>query len=399
MENKKIQMKKKIQMQYNNSTIYFINEKFVDEEENVYIELIDVSDGNENTSLLINQRDHSYIRFSEGKFVYMVNERFYKAGANSYVKSLVARDVYNRKEILNSYIEPGINSAEDIDNVWSYHINVGCANFSVIVYKQHEKYHIWVVDASVIETRTWINYHRNIEKCFEYISSKFKISKCNLFIEKFMLTHSHYDHFSGFEYLVDQGFINRNTEVWINGYYSWPYPAYSSMLGRITSLGIRCVQPIAGNSTRNVKVLYPNVAVSRTPIAVPHVIEANPNNSSAVYQICLGGKSMVFPGDLETKGWDQFLTCYPNLNNSSFYCISHHGSENGHIGNICLYRTIHNISDCCTNIGTCILMGRDGAYPGMYAASVLSDFGVKIVQTEGNHFLELEWNSGTVSTC
>lgn len=108
---------------------------------------------------------------------------------------------------------------------------------------------------------------------------------------------------------------------------------------------------------------------------------------------------MLFTGDIETEGWDNVLTCMPRLCESNYYCISHHGSITGHIRNKCiqLNRKISTLSDCAYSTKIQILMGRDGAYSGVYSKKVLTDFN-KIEKTEDSQkYFELIWGSGNLA--
>lgn len=58
---------------------------------------------------------------------------------------------------------------------------------------------------------------------------------------------------------------------------------------------------------------------------------------------------------------------------ASFYMISHHGSITGHPAFACKYVSRLSPLDCAANkLEKAILMGRDGAYPGIYSKFVVN---------------------------
>ena len=94
-----------------------------------------------------------------------------------------------------------------------------------------------------------------------------------------------------------------------------------------------------------------------------------------IYKIILNNKSMIFPGDIQTKGWNRVRMCDRRIENCNFYCVSHHGSLNGHIrGTFQNKRSLRTVAECLPKDTLCILMGRDHAYSGIYDQSVLCDF-------------------------
>ena len=105
---------------------------------------------------------------------------------------------------------------------------------------------------------------------------------------------------------------------------------------------------------------------------------------------------MLFTGDIETEGWENVSTCMPNLCNTTYYCISHHGSITGHIRSNCMpaNRCITTLADCAELTSLQVLMGRDGAYKGVYSRKVLGDF-KNIEETEkAQKYFCLDWKTG-----
>lgn len=279
----------------------------------------------------------------------------------------------------------------NISDVYSYHVNVGHGNCSLVVFCKNNKWNIWMVDCSVFDFTNKENHCKNLNACMDEIYKNFRINR----ISKLLITHLHYDHINGIEHLIRQGWIDANTEVWMNVQYPWKQPTYNGILLKLKALGVRFIDPVVGNSTQHIKVLYPTVSFNKKNKAP----ENNINNASVLYQICLNGKRMLFTGDIETEGWDTVTTCMPNLRKSTYYCISHHGSITGHLRNKCTPagRLIKTLADCSDTSEIQILMGRNGAYRGVYSGKVLRDFG-NIVKTEdATKYIEIEWDTGIVN--
>lgn len=294
----------------------------------------------------------------------------------------------------NENNEPYADNYDNISNICSYHVNVGHGNCSLIAFKKEYKGILWLVDCSVRETvYSSKDYSCNLDKCLADIYEEYGTNK----ISKLLVTHLHYDHISGIEYLIKKKNIDNNTEVWLNLYYPWTQATYTRTLAKLRALGVKFIDPVVGNSTKEICILYPKSSFSATNPAPQKEI----NNSSVLYQIVLAGKSMLFPGDIETEGWDNVDTCYPYMKKSNYYCISHHGSVNGHLRNICRYKGVpvrgYEVWECAHNSKTQILMGRDKAFPGIFSQCVLDSFGKygNLCKTEkAANYIKLDWETG-----
>ena len=191
---------------------------------------------------------------------------------------------------------------------------------------------------------------------------------------------------------IKKGWIDKDTEVWMNIKYPWKKPTYSRILLQLKALGVKFIDPVVGNSTQHINILYPDISFNKKNKAPKN----NINNASVLYQICLAGKSMLFTGDIETEGWETVSTCAPYLRKSTYYCISHHGSITGHLRNNCIPagQKITTLADCAASTTLQVLMGRDGAYKGVFSNKVTSDF-YNIIKTEdAAHYIEIEWSRG-----
>ena len=313
---------------------------------------------------------------------------------------------------------PASFEREDGVKVTSYHINVGHGNCSVILIESGAFYQIWMVDCSVVDkTEKWKSYVDNLDDCLKEIRIRLeKTENEKLKIDRFFLTHLHHDHYNGLEYLIDHKYIDCGTLCYVNLYYHMASPSYLRILRKLLNAKVKFIEPVAMNSNNTVRFLHPECRIYRskaTMVDVPEkkrIVGKPVNDSSAVVFLKLGGKTMVFSGDLEQNGFKAMSgegTCSPYLFASDFYVISHHGSINGHPDMDCCKkkRPIPNIMDCVTKRkNKVLLMGRSGAYSGIYSVQVENYWNGlgNLVYTEKDatgkavKFVELNWKNGTV---
>lgn len=311
-----------------------------------------------------------------------------------------------RADIASMYRKPENKRNFPVSDVRSYHINVGHGNTSVIAFRFNNETHLWMIDCAGIEIGTWNIYEDNITACFEHIRKAYNMS-VEPKIEKVLITHPHYDHISSAAKLITENRLVLGAEIWLNRKFSFPSGCYQRFLQEINAHKneLRLIEPLRKNSTANIRVWYPDFVVKGTKSGtVGRAPDGKVNNASVVYNIHLGGKSMVFPGDIETGGWDLVTDCEQYDGKADYYCVSHHGSLTGHLRTVC--PASQNISDvaCCTDkIRTAILMGRDGVYNGIIHPEVRRCFGPRLnITTDMNDtaetkFLELDWATGNVT--
>lgn len=351
------------------------------------------------------------LNIKESNFVYKVEGKeplLEKANTDPRAKREVFINNIHRGQLIKKYaLEANRTDLDNVEQVYSYHVNVGHGNCSIIVIITKNKSEIWVVDFSQFDLCNKINYRDNIIECFNFIKIKHNLNEIK--IDKLLITHPHYDHINGIEYLATNNCL-LNTEVWVNFHYSWPAGYYSRLLQKFKKMNLTFIEPKVSNSGAQVEILYPDNRILRTPprSAQPHspysiVPKHKINNASVIYKLNLGNKSMVFPGDLEEEGWNEVVNCYPTLKEARFYCISHHGSITGHKRTNCPnISCITSIEKCCLDKNINILMGRDGAYPGIFSTEVLKSFKDRIYRTDldmSNNepkFLELNWQDENV---
>lgn len=319
----------------------------------------------------------------DGKMLYNADNHPIVAMNNDYIRYLIS-DIENHE-----YIKHPIMLSEHISDVSSYHINVGHGNCSIIVFKNGSKWQMWMIDSSAVDFLTHKNYYCNIKQCLNDINSEYGIK----YISKLLITHLHFDHYNAIEELIKDNYINSSTEVWMNIYYPCKSRKFSSTLRALISAKVRFIIPTKDESNDHINIFYPQINFDDTHYPPKKKV----NNSSVVYQIILNGKSILFTGDLETEGWDKISDCAPYLNKTDYYCISHHGSLNGHIRNGCKYKTFEKMSLAdCNNSKVQILMGRNHAYNGIYSPRVLHDF-EHIEKTENaSHYILIDWSTDSV---
>lgn len=350
--------------------------------------------------------------FGYGNFSQYARERF--------------REYYALRDTLtNRYIDPESEmamvpywlTAPRVD-VISYHVNVGHGNCSIVLIEAGCCYQLWMVDCSITDkTDHCRNYQYNLDAAFRTISKRLgKQEDEHLHINRFFLTHNHHDHYNGIDYLVKNHYIDDRTICYVNLYYQMASVTFNNVLIALKNSKVKFVEPISSNSVDAIRFLHPECRIYRSQPTVKNAMSAarkyrivgTPvNNSSAAVRFELGGHTMVFPGDLELGGFMHMsgvATCSPHLVHSDYYIISHHGSINGHPTIQCKnpQRPKPSPIDCITQrMKRVFLMGRDGAYPGIYSPTVvnyLSRYPNTLEYTErAPHYLELDWGSGKVS--
>jgi hypothetical protein len=336
--------------------------------------------------------------FREGFFVYKDNNwNLTNANSNNLAKrEILFNNIYRGKIIKQLNKKTSSGKIIKASEVYTYHINVGHGNCSIIVIKNKKSLNIWMVDCSNFDFINGTNYINNINSCIKHIRHKFYI--CNFHIDKFFLTHTHFDHYYGINNLLTKKYLTNKTEFWLNPYFGYPSQTYNEILKKLTKLTQNNFnEPITANSSQSINIWHPLTRVVNSKYNTYYqnnitTVPININNSSAVYQFQFANNknkkiSIVFPGDIETKGWGDITKCRPSLNNADYFCISHHGSLNGHQRTNCPASiNISNLSQCSKYVNCAILMGRNMAYPGIYNSDVIGDFGQKLIKSEEDTF-------------
>lgn len=318
--------------------------------------------------------------------------------------------------------ENNANTVEEFENarnfefdpnmiVRTYHVNIGHGNCSLILTSLGSFYHLWMVDCSTNDNLSKYNYSANLEDCLSQIAALLQVDKATLRIDCFMLTHTHYDHYSGLEYLFTQKYVDNRTLFYANTNYGCVSHTWVRVLRLLATNGCKVIQPIRNNQRTVRRILYPivpqvckkSMCISGTEMIVPKV-----NNSSVVYCLEIADKMMILPGDLEQAGLNDMVTgnsCSPEYNKSNYYCVSHHASDTGHVNVQCTGTKV------CPKVLTCvrcnllyaIIMGRDHAFSGIYSPQVIKAFGKSVIYSEKDNagkpiqFFELDWITDKVT--
>ncbi|MCQ2078004.1 MAG: hypothetical protein MJZ20_13435 [Bacteroidaceae bacterium] len=394
----------------------------------VQVSLLDVNKAEEPNDMLVTV-PIDQLSFENGKkiadnnFVYYSanNQKPFENGnKDSRALELINRSSQLRKRLRKKYQDRPMDLPRtgnfSNSKIMSYHINVGHGNCSVILVESDDSYRIWMVDCG---TAYYVKrpHLENIDDCFDDIAQRLGLDKSQLHISLFMLTHLHSDHYNGLEMLFNQGYCDEKTQFFINLDYAVASPAYVRILEKINNKGCFVKTPIRNvDSARKIQciptVIFPDKKVFKNKPSSRHMpcyIEPEANNSSAIYIVMVRGMMMLFPGDMEKKELDLMTSsgnCTPYLNRINYYCVSHHASITGHLDCKCLdprHPCSTCIKCCKNNLNKAIVMGRDGAFSGIYNRTVINDFKPNIVYSEKDPSgksvkgLILDWTSNACS--
>lgn len=123
---------------------------------------------------LVDPRWKEVIR--EGTYVYALGNEEYQI-ANEDLRVSQIRMRYGG--LVDSLVQTQRELPQDIfDNIsilYTYHINVGHGNHSLIVFKVNNRVHIWMVDCSDYDFVSHRYYRANIDNCLKYIKQKFQL--------------------------------------------------------------------------------------------------------------------------------------------------------------------------------------------------------------------------------
>lgn len=334
----------------------------------------------------------------EGQYVYYDTEtrQFTPAYDDSLARTRQRKNFYYRNRLYSKQNPVDAEQLGDVLSIQSYHVNVGHGNCSILLVQYRrmlrDEYQIWMVDCGAIDYGVG-NRYPNIDACFADIAKRLNDNIANLKISRFFLTHWHYDHISGIPFLISNLHITNRTKFYMNLYYAHSSKCANEVLRELDSMGVACYEPVAGLSVNPwLSVLYPECRIRKQQYneAVPNRVEKKMNNSSAVYAFQFWDKQMIYPGDLEQDGWDVFkmqANSMKAMSDADYYCVSHHGSDNGHV-------VVPN------RFQKVVLMGRDGAYNGIYSSTVMQYWKRVLSLSEKDNSghtciaVVLDWNIG-----
>lgn len=423
-----------------NKTIYYIEDIYQpvrqsveDNNTNVYVLLNDVAADSYRLeyipfeSLVRNQRGYAWL---EGNFVYYEPNEFGYRVFRSANTTIVARNAFrfantfindHRNQLLDderAIINPNNYTVGSVTSVKSYHVNMGHGNCSIIVINRDGLHEIWMVDCSTREIKGNADYTANIDAAISDITSDYGRNE-KFHIDRFILTHKHYDHYNGLVYLIRKKFIDAQTIIYSNLYYICASSTFQKIHKTIPQ-GLIIIEPSVFQNNQGVQrnQVLRFLCPDRPFVAKNKFLKNKPNTyievskanlSSMVAEITIAGYSMIFPGDQEIEGFKEMSktrNCSAWFSNANYYCISHHGSINGHPNTDCLGTHYFPNISCCvgSNKSLAILMGRDGAYKGIYDHhTVIPFWGTRLIHTEHDKkgksvkFAVLDWSTDNVS--
>lgn len=233
----------------------------------------------------------------QGSFVYFDGQKLIPANddSNAIMYAEINRQLTNSINYRNYGNQPQELSGS-IADVCSYHVQLGNKNSSIIAVKEDGKGMLFMVDCPVFDLMNGMDYSENLDACMEQIRADFQTDK----ISKLLISHLHYDRINGIEYLIQKGWLDKDTEIWMNTKYPWKSAAYSRILAQLSALGVRFIEPVVNNSTKHIRVLYPNVSFDEKNKAPGEDID----NALVVYQVCFHDKQMLFLGDIGGRKQD-----------------------------------------------------------------------------------------------
>lgn len=294
---------------------------------------------------------------------------------------------------------------EECKWVKSYHVKVGHGNCSLILIKYQKGYDLWMVDCSTYDYLNRRDYSQDLYHCLADIAKEIEIDMKDLWISRFMLTHTHFDHYNGLSYLIEHGWINGQTLVYANLHYECSSTIWSSILKGLKEMKCKFVEPIYIHLNKGaIYVYHPGRRLYKSSSDATCLVEKNANDSSVVYEIRLCDKTMVLTGDLEKKGFERMsgcVSCRGKLVQTDYYVISHHGSLNGHPTMTCRSSSGDTPLGCASkNVKRAILMGRDEAYSGIYSKEVVDHWSrinrALVITENAQQYVEMDWKDGSV---
>lgn len=255
-------------------------------------------------------------------------------------------------------------------------VNVGFGNCCFIF----DEDYVIAVDCSNHET-CGRYYQNNVDAAISWILSKQK--KETFHIDVFLLSHPHYDHYSGVFKMIESEYVDDKTKFYINKFYKRRSPSITKIFAYLSEAGIKYTHPIVRNGISGFNILHPLHS---------HRTYNKPNNSSVIVSVDVGQKKFVIPGDIEnncsTEGWDEVpLSVKEMIQQADFYMLSHHGSKNGFCSNAVPLNA--SLSFCSTR--------RRSIYRGVPHKRMLRMFKrlCKTNRLANIQFIEIDFSKGT----
>ena len=229
--------------------------------------------------------------------------------------------------------------------VYSAHVDVGqgCCSF---VFDKKNTIGIDCSRKELVFLGNHKDYLSNIDKCIRYIQSFQNKMNDSFVFDAFVLTHAHYDHYSGIFELVRKNYINAQTDFYVNVLFKSQSVPYKNLIRLLLQRKVNIVHAIPQNSVGILSFLYPLLGT---------VNGNHPNEVSVISNISTPSGDFIFPGDMVSQGWYRQLSMTSRIvQNAKYFAVSHHGSSTGYLS---MYFPKAPQKT--------VLMVRDNAYPGV----------------------------------
>jgi competence protein ComEC len=146
-----------------------------------------------------------------------------------------------------------------------------------------------------------------------------------LHVDYLVLTHPQADHMNGLRFIASHF---QPKELWYNGY-GVRNRSFTELMKIVEEKKIRKFLPSDLRSGRKisgvqVELLHPSSVESKEQLLET---SAGMNNKSLVLKLTYGGRSLLFPGDLERAGEEVVISRAGSLLKSDILLAPHHGSK------------------------------------------------------------------------
>ena len=209
-------------------------------------------------------------------------------------------------------------------------------------------------------------------------------------IDCLIITHPHYDHFSGLQELVDnfdiRSFMEPSVErTDITGDSKVQYDAYCSAVDELEKRGVNISHPVASGDVHQQfgEVKLYNFGPSKAVLERAEGLEGEVHTNSLVLKIEYGNFSMLFSGDVNQEGWKRISKYYDIQ--STVLNASHHGSTSG-----CNEECMNKITPSRTIISAG--KGNPFGHPDSEAVSIYKKYSTNGIRTTKNGSLGISAN-------
>ena len=201
-------------------------------------------------------------------------------------------------------------------------------------------------------------------------------------IDYLIITHPHYDHFSGIQRLYDnfeiKGLMEPNIDrVDIKEEARDEYDQYRATVNELEKQGTTILHPVASSEVYK-KIGDVSISVygpSKVGVEKAEGIEQEVHTNSIVIKIDYGSFKMLFSGDIDQSGWERIAKYYDI--DSTILHASHHGSVSG-----CDEKSMGKISPSRTIISAG--RGNPFGHPDYEAINIYKEYSINGVKTTKN---------------